>query len=186
MKSTIIFVLAFALPILSHPVGEAAGPAISLPKRQHTIGLNMANFNCPYSTIKGDAKGQAYQHTQVTENIDCGSGDCAVSKLKQHTFGVSVGAEITSPIWGLGASVSEEWTSGETYECGGDEDDGFVCVWLKTAYTIYDVGTSDGCYNDDTVEARFPNKNNAGGNYYCVRGERYCRDLDSMYWEDDI
>ena len=29
-----------------------------------------------------------------------------------------------------------------------------------------------------------PNKNNKGGNFYCVRGKKYCRSMGDSYWQE--
>ena len=113
--------------------------------------------------------------------MSCGSASgCGTSKLKSHTFGIDAGVTISNVI-GLGAGVSESWTSGETYTCDGIKDD-TVCVWVNVAYTVFDMKTADGCSDKSLIEAKFPNEDNAGGGYYCVTGTN-CRSIDQHYWE---
>lgn len=43
----------------------------------------------------GPPKGSAFQHYQVTDNLDCTKGECSISKLESHTFGRSLSMSIT-------------------------------------------------------------------------------------------
>ena len=170
---------AMALPTLAIPV-EPMTPIAAVEKRQYFFPDVAAN--CPYSRITGGPKGSAFEHWQVTDNISCGGATCSAAKLKEHTFGISAEGTLAGNIAGLGIGVTNEWTSGEQYTCQ-EEDSETVCVWVKMAYTIYDLATADGCQNHATIEGKIPNANNAGGGYYCVVGADLCRSIDSHYWE---
>ncbi|KAL9128726.1 MAG: hypothetical protein Q9217_002659 [Psora testacea] len=178
--SKLLCLAVLVWPILGIPVEEVNPATNQLAERQYV--WNDVAANCPYSRIVGGPKGQAYHHYQVTDNIGCSQVECSAGKLKEHTFGIEAGAGIAGSIVGLSAGIIEEWTSGEQYTCTGGPGD-TICVWVKTAYTKYDIGTADGCRNKATIEGKFPNKDNAGGGYYCVVGLEYCRSINSHYWE---
>ena len=147
-----------------------------------------------YTTdLSGD--GNPHQNawdSQLSETITCGpTAGCSVgsSKSKSHTVTYSVSSKIGEWISG-GFSVSQSWTTGNSYTCNGAAGD-TVCIWystMHTAYTVHDslrtVG-SFGCNSDPIIGPdvilKSPNNNNAGGGYYCVVGT--CRNRGDNYWE---
>ncbi|KAI4198246.1 MAG: hypothetical protein LQ350_005408 [Teloschistes chrysophthalmus] len=173
-----------ALSVIGIPIEESSHFSNPLYERQTaTAGLPL---ECNNRIADGGPQGSAFRHWQVTENIDCGTDGCSVGKLKSHTFGIEAGIggfsveNVPVPVQ---FGVTKSWTSGETYTCDGKGEK--VCVWLKVAYTTFKAKWNDGpsCSgNRDPGELTFPNKNNEGGDYYCVRGDT-CRSMDANYWE---
>ena len=120
-----------------------------------------------------------YKHTQVTETNNC--------RHPEETFRIDAGIDISGgDVISLSAGVGQEWTSGTERSCQGDPGD-TVSQWLKTAYMVFEIGYdnaafgSEGCGSD--FEAKYPNTNSAGGEYYRVTGERFCRSINSAYCE---
>ena len=183
------WVALLALALHSHASNGAILPTHDLPKRQSTEGGYGGSDPTEFCKLSVQTnKGQAYQHTQVTDTIVCGSATCSASQLEEHTFGVEIGAGIDADsVGGLSASVVNEWTSGTEYQCQGAPGQ-TVCTWVKTAYTVFELGYENTAFPEDAdcgsdSEAKFPNADNAGGDYYCVVGAQYCRSKDSAYWE---
>ncbi len=145
---------------------------------------------CTVSTILV-GNGNPHQnglHKQVSEPIQCSSdAGCSVSHLTSYTIGYSASATIAQWIGG-GFSVSESFTTGNTYTCNGNPGD-TVCVWVNLAHTAYTVQNfnSGECTPDPGPGTPFvlksPNKNNAGGDYYCVIGSG-CGTNGQSYWDN--
>lgn len=124
------------------------------------------------------------------ENQMCGSQSCTVGEIE--TFSISVDFSVSSgskanEFADAGFGVSASWSYSESHECNGNPKD-TICVWYNTAHTAYTVQNHDldiQC-GGEHVSAPFvmfsPNKNNAGGGFYCVAGTA-CRTVDSSYWD---
>ncbi|KAL8635125.1 MAG: hypothetical protein Q9228_007354 [Teloschistes exilis] len=176
------FCFAFmALSVIAIPIEETSFLSNPLYERDVPPPLSFCNY-----AVDGGPQGSAFHHQQVTDNTACGSESCSVGKLKSHTFGVELGIagfdaeKVPVP---LQFGVTDSWTSGETYTCDGDGE--MVCVWVNVAYTKFNtIAAGTSCpKNSKPGQVQFPNKDNAGGGYYCVRGDQYCRSLGANYWE---
>jgi hypothetical protein len=130
---------------------------------------------CDPSTVlvdDGDPH-QNFLHVQVTDAIDCGSGDCNVQYTTQHTIGwsASVGGAYEWIDGGFG--VEESYTTGGTYECDGDDTIDNLCVIrvvAHTAYTVQNVNAGCGGAVGDPFVMQSPNSNEVGYTYKCRRG----------------
>ena len=177
--------LAFAL--VSGHVHGARLPTHQLSQRQSTEGGYGGTDVTAFCQLKVIAnKGQAYQHRQVTDSLQCNEDTCSADKLEEHTFGIDASIDVSDEeIGGLSAGVVNEWTSGDEYDCQGVPGQ-TVCVWVKTAYTVYEVGYdniaygSGGCGPDS--EVKFPNAHNNGGGYLCKNGTD-CQFSGATFWE---
>jgi len=115
-------------------------------------------------------------------------------------------ANLTPVSWISGGfSVSESWSTGNTYSCTGSTGED-VCVWYNTAHTACKYPFSllktvvdwfsdtvqnmqrDSCKvgggwdaDGDPFVMFSPNANNRGGGYYCVIGT--CRAQGDNYWD---
>lgn len=181
-RSLLQLLLTIPLQVLAIPL-ENSSPSIPSNPLRPRLGSVDA---CVREKISGP-NGMAYQHFQVTENIHCGKAGCSVSKLNEHTFGVEASISIEGGYkeagGSLGAGVVDEWTSGQQYQCNGDGDD-TICVWVKVAYEKFEVAAHGAtCDSGGPYEVKAPRKDNAGGEYYCVTGAKYCRSIESHYWE---
>jgi hypothetical protein len=131
-------------------------------------------------------------HKQVSQPLQCSPGaTCSVSELTSYTIGWT--ADVGASQWiSAGFSVTESWTSGDTYSCTGNPGD-TVCVWLDMDHTVYSVhdfyeGTLPGCGSGgtgDPYRITSPNTDNAGGQYYCVNGDA-CRNDGDQYWDAEV
>ena len=164
-------------PLLAIPVEQQQGN--SLEERQS--GAAGLALSC--DLVAGSKTGDAYYDQQVTDVIDCGAGTCSVSKINEHTFGYSIGGGVNNEFVSLDASVTEEWTSGTQYQCDGEKGQK-ACVWVKVAYTKYNLEADKGmsCSGPTHADMTAPNTNNVGGEYYCVYGDD-CKGLGLGYWE---
>ena len=149
----------------------------------------------PVQLTKLSGNGNPHQNawdSQLSETISCGSAaGCSVGNTdsKSYTVGFTATAKLNEWISG-GFSVSQTWTTGNTYTCNGASGD-TVCIWyntMHTAYTVYNEltmagpwGCDQGPVNSPDFILRSPNTNNAGGGYYCVVGT--CRSQGEAYWE---
>ncbi len=180
--------VAFALPLMSHPVNQGLGLGLDLtsPNPAHVKRLpppSGFNLECRYDELVGDKKADLVHHWQVSKNFECGNGECAVAEIQQHTFGVEASVGIAYSVFSAGVGLTFEWTNGDQYECSGQEGD-VICVWAKAEYALYDVTPSNAVCNlkDGNgliIEAKIPKDN--GQDIYCVRGP--CRDEDQNYWQ---
>ncbi|MDI1489540.1 MAG: hypothetical protein OHK93_008821 [Ramalina farinacea] len=163
-------------PLLAIPVEQQSN---SLEERQS--GAAGLALSC--DLVAGSKTGDAYYDQQVTDVIDCGAGTCSVSKINEHTFGYSIGGGVNNEFVSLDASVTEEWTSGTQYQCDGEKGQK-ACVWVKVAYTTYNLEADKGmsCSGPTHADMTAPNTNNVGGEYYCVYGDD-CKGLGLGYWE---
>jgi hypothetical protein len=111
---------------------------------------------------------------------------CSVSQLTTYTVGYTESATLAQWIGG-GFSVSESFTTGNTYSCNGNAGD-TVCVWVNLAHTAYQVRNyyAGQCPNNHgygpDITLQSPNNNNAGGEYYCVTGSG-CGTNGQQYWD---
>ena len=180
-------VALLALALSSAKSSAATLPSHPLSERQSTEGGYGGIDPSAYcELVVRSNKGQAYKHTQMTETSICGAATCLGGVTQEKTFGIEGGIDLSAgDVIGLSAGVVEEWTSGTENSCQGNPGD-TVCTWLKTAYTVYELGydnTAFGAACGSDFEAKYPNADNAGGDFYCVTGERYCRSINSAYWE---
>lgn len=182
--------MAFALPLMSHPVNEGLGLDLTSPnpvnvKRQGPGTFYTGhdhNIPCYYNKL-GEKKADLIHHWQVSKNLDCGNGECAVAEIEQHTFGIEASVGIAAGLFSAGVGLTSEWTNGNSYECSGQAGE-VICVWAKAEYAVYDVAAArTPCLSEngagETVEAKFPKAD--GQDMYCVRGP--CREQDQHYWQ---
>ena len=116
----------------------------------------------------------------MSKNLGCTNGQCAVSEIEEHTFGVEASVGISKSVFSADIGITSEWTNGNAYECSGEENE-VICVWAKAPYAVYDVkaGLTPCAGDSAVVEAKIPK--NSGQDMYCVRGA--CRDKDQHYWQ---
>ncbi len=180
-------VALLALALGSPNFNGANLPSDHLSKRQSTEGGYGGIDPSAYCNLVVRAnKGQAYKHTQVTKTMQCGGATCTAGDLEEQTFVIEAGIDFSAEdVASLSAGVVEEWTSGTENTCQGTPGQ-TICTWLKTAYTVYELGYDDTAFGascGSDFEAKYPNADNAGGDYYCVTGAQYCRSTNSAYWE---
>ncbi|RBR26133.1 uncharacterized protein FIESC28_01161 [Fusarium coffeatum] len=134
---------------------------------------------------------QNYFHKQLSEVVSCGSApSCSVGNTQSVSYTIGWTASLTPVSWISGGfSVSESWSTGNTYSCTGSTGED-VCVWYNTAHTAYTVQNMqrDSCAvgggwdaDGDPFVMFSPNANNRGGGYYCVIGT--CRAQGDNYWD---
>ncbi|CAG7564520.1 unnamed protein product [Fusarium equiseti] len=134
---------------------------------------------------------QNYLHKQLSEVVNCGSApSCSVGNTQSVSYTIGWTANLTPVSWISGGfSVSESWSTGNTYCCTGSTGED-VCVWYNTAHTAYSVQNMqrDSCKvgggwdtDGDPFVMFSPNTNNRGGGYYCVIGT--CRAQGDNYWD---
>ncbi|KLO95439.1 uncharacterized protein LW93_7979 [Fusarium fujikuroi] len=131
---------------------------------------------------------QHYFHQQISEPIRCGnSRGCTVGKTDSESF--TVGATFNvgqDKYWAsMGFAVTKSWSTGNTYSCNGGQNE-TVCIWYNTAHTTYTVKETTrapGEYEKTTsiYDISSPNKNNKGGDYYCVVG--HCKAKGDSWWD---
>ncbi|KAF4426135.1 hypothetical protein F53441_14140 [Fusarium austroafricanum] len=182
----------------SHTDGELK----SLERRgqgheMHTrdAGLEERQYQCavwtthPTLVNDGDPH-QNYFHKQLSENINCANAQsCSVGKTDSESFtiGFTVSAGGPAATWMSGGfSVSESWTTGNSYTCNGGPGE-TICIWYNIAHTAYTVQewSSNPCGGGHASSKPYimfsPNANNKGGGYYCVVGT--CRSKGEGYWD---
>ena len=149
LTPTLLSIVTLSVPLLAAPT---ANDKLTPLQRRQTATAGLA-LECRYTEIADEAKKQVYKHTQVTENTVCAQDDCVSGKSTSHSFGIeaSVGVDLISGVTGS-AGITEEWTSGEDHQCYAGPGE-TVCVWLKTAYSVYDVSIAEGraCTNDEST-----------------------------------
>ena len=153
---------------------------------------------------------QNYYDIQVSDTILCDNGDCSAGETNSQSFtvGFSFGtnSNFKPTFFQAGFSVSETWTTGNTYTCDGTAGES-VCIWQRVAHTAvslmilriwprsrlrfsqYSLGQSQsGVCNppasSDIAIMRSPNDNNLGGGFFCVRGAG-CQSKGANSWEND-
>ena len=192
MHTSYTFVLlgGFTLAALGAPLEPE--PAHTLQDRQvagmladQAVGRKET---CPLNFIMSDSLKEATKHVQVTGTIDCGDGECAVSQVEEHTFGIEASASINlANVAEIGGGVTEEWTTGNQYQCNGDDGDNAVCVWVRSKYRQYKVGVPDDaekCHNKGKSElAWIPVQEDDGNEFYCVRDKAACKKVGAERWE---
>ena len=180
---------SLAVAALAHPADPLQG-ANSLAERQIAGALadqNSVSQKCAVSEIFGKPIKDAMQFVQISENNDCGEGECSVTVSESHTFGIEGSAEISVANFGsIGGGITEEWTTGEEKQCVG-EDTTAVCIWSRSKYRKFKakVPNSEGVKNcnnrQEQKEIWVPVKGSENDNY-CVRGGA-CRQKGDFYWE---
>ena len=180
-------------PLIRYDNGKAAPDQA---QNNTLVARKVSSQGCTsYSTTQLSGDGNPHQNawdSQLSETITCGqTAGCSVgsSNSKAYTVAFSATAKLAEWISG-GFSVSQSWTTGNSYTCNGAAGD-TVCIWyntMHTAYTVHNYFTmlgSFGCNNFPVTGPDFvlksPNNNNAGGGYYCVVGT--CRNQGDSYWE---
>ncbi|KAI1044192.1 hypothetical protein LB505_008607 [Fusarium chuoi] len=134
---------------------------------------------------------QNYFHKQLSEVVNCGTAQsCSVGNSQSISYTIGWTATLTPVSWISGGfSVSESWSTGNTYTCTGSAGED-VCVWYNTAHTAYTVQNRerDSCdvgggweSTGDPFVMYSPNESNRGGGYYCVIGT--CRAQGDNYWD---
>ncbi|KAL8922679.1 MAG: hypothetical protein Q9208_004992 [Pyrenodesmia sp. 3 TL-2023] len=179
--------MAFALPVMSHPVNQGLGLDLTSPNPAHVKRQRGQQWGfvppCEYTKLVGEKKGDLVHHWQVSKNLECHDGECAVAEIEQHTFGVEASVGIGANVFGAGLGLVSEWTSGSSYECSGQAGE-TICVWAKAEYALWDVAANpQPCSPPEgegrIIEAKIPKESGEG--MYCVRGP--CRDEDQHYWQ---
>jgi len=169
------------------------------PTRTRVPPADKRQTSC-YTTLVPDGNGnphQNYQHQQVSDTDPCsqdadGNFDCGISYSTSYSYTWSASIGVTDEFISGGFSVSESWSSGDSYTCNPLDGDDGICMWYSsanTAYTVEDIEVSSGgegeCATGDPYVITAPNTNNAGGGPYCVHGIKYCRANGDFYWDLD-
>lgn len=167
-----------------HPLTEGEVTSQAISKRQ--VGPFPPDSGpCQWKQTKAKTK-QTYYDQQVSDVFTCGSDKegCSGAHAESASFAYSVDAGLNINFLSIGSSVTKSWTSGNSFTCNGNTK-GDTCIWIKVAYTQYEVepgaGNCNGVHGKHTMKA--PNTNNKGGKYYCVNGKA-CRAKGDGYWHD--
>ena len=126
-----------------------------------------------FNNIKGNAIGHAFLFESVnpTKNLSFRSEGCYDDLFNPQKSVASLGQN--PPITDiLTLEIPQE-------ECLSDRVDEIACLWLKVAYTGYDVDMEGGpaCNTEGLPTSKyiiFPNANNTGGGFYCRIGKNPC------------
>ncbi|KAH6888424.1 hypothetical protein B0T10DRAFT_488155 [Thelonectria olida] len=157
----------------------------------HSRGLDERQYCTWYTTTSLVGDGNPHQnflHKQLSETIACGTADsCSVGSMNSRSFTIGWSADASAAGWISGGfSVTETWTTGNTYTCTAGEGE-TICIWYNTAHTAYTVQNYDRnvCGTSNTNGGPYvmysPNDKNSGGGYYCVIGT--CRSQGDQYWD---
>ncbi|RSL82000.1 hypothetical protein CEP51_005430 [Fusarium floridanum] len=131
---------------------------------------------------------QNYLHKQLSETINCGTAEsCSVGSMQSKSFTIGWSSDFSGVPWISGGfSVSESWTTGNSYSCNAGKGE-TACIWYNTAHTAYTVRETarNSCGGSYTARGPYilfsPNEQNRGGGYYCVIGT--CRSQGDEYWD---
>ena len=120
-------------------------------------------------------------NAKLQEPMQCGKRDgCEIARFASHSYSIGWSASATAWQWlNAGFAVEASIETGNNYACPGNANDYFA-VWRKQAQTAYKVRNRQyTCAGGRDVGNSYvmwsPNKNNRGGNYYCVYGRQYVR-----------
>ncbi|KAK1827042.1 hypothetical protein QBC39DRAFT_421551 [Podospora conica] len=147
-----------------------------------------------YYTVKvgdGDPH-QAPLHIQLSTNIRCGDGVCGVSHAQStsYTIGFSFSGGGGGPFAWIDAGFSVQTTveTGTAFMCEAGHGE-TVCIWKemgRTAYRVRNRG-NNWCFGErdyEELEIVSPNSHDLGTEFYCVRGQQYCRSTGQRYESD--
>ncbi|KAG5747388.1 hypothetical protein H9Q70_009931 [Fusarium xylarioides] len=147
-------------------------------------------FSSSRKELVGDGNPrQHYLHKQLSEPIVCGpSPGCSVGRTDSESFTISGTINPGRDKWwgSFGFSVTKAWTTGNSYTCNGNQNE-TVCIWYKTAQTTFVVkehkkAPGESQWTESIHDVSAPNKNNKGGNYYCVIGHG-CKAKGDSWWD---
>jgi hypothetical protein len=118
--------------------------------------------------------------------MQCASNSgCSIAHSVVRSFSIGWTSTAGGPWISGGFAVVQNIETGNAYNCNGNPND-FFAVWKKqaqTAYTVRDKLVSP-CYSDQDYGTRIiwsPNDNNRGGEYYCVYGRGFVRNLGDRW-----
>ena len=154
-----------------------------LHKREALFAPPPCNGCCP--TRANDNTKDIYLHKQVTQLNNCNGVDCGVNHIEMTTFGYEIVGGLNSPYNSVGFGVSQEWTSGNEYNCGTT---GFkeVCVWASVKYLEYqvrEIGPACETGGDtNKVTMRAPSTDTSQNHYYCMTGPN-CKGLGEQFYD---
>ncbi|KAH7263769.1 hypothetical protein BKA59DRAFT_449962 [Fusarium tricinctum] len=129
-------------------------------------------------------------HIQLSEPMECGGGagrQCVAGRTESRSFSIGWSANAAVSWISAGFSVIQTIETGNSYECWGNPGD-FFAVWKKQGQTAYTV--QQGIYNPCTsswlpvgghIIIWSPNDQNRRGNYYCVYGRQYVRNIGDRW-----
>ena len=132
---------------------------------------------CKYDMIKGPSVGEAFLFRQVNSESWALNTNQSFTPLERVAEGgsfdpVKAVASLPKP-----ASVTSNLVLGYPSEKCESVDE-IACLWVKVAYTLYNVTSSvancDRRGEPEAFTVPFPNINNTGGNFYCQRGQENC------------
>ncbi|KAH7122131.1 hypothetical protein B0J13DRAFT_648348 [Dactylonectria estremocensis] len=135
---------------------------------------------------------QNYLHKQISETINCGgAATCNAGYTETQSFAIGFSYTLKLEDWAqFGFSVTQSWTTGNMYNCGGTTGED-VCIWYNTAHTAITVrnenyitagcGIAQALYSEDII-LKSPNEQNRGGGYYCFVDP--CRAKGDGYWDN--
>ncbi|KAK1830957.1 hypothetical protein QBC39DRAFT_372271 [Podospora conica] len=134
---------------------------------------------------------QNYYHVQLSQPLFCNqSHECTVGHERSESVTVGWSGGVSGFDFFSGSfEVQETFTTGDTYECGGQKDE-VVCIWYIIAHTAYTVDSwieYPGCptgqpENKERAVIKAPNKDNEGGGLSCRIGPEECRVQGDNYW----
>ncbi|CAJ0555381.1 Ff.00g054460.m01.CDS01 [Fusarium sp. VM40] len=127
-------------------------------------------------------------HIQLSEGIECNpSRQCTAGRSESRSFSIGWTANAAVSWISAGFSVVQTIETGASYECWGNPGD-YLAVWKKQGQTAYTV--QQGIYSPCTsswqsvgghVIIWSPNDQNKRGNYYCVYGRQYVRNIGDRW-----
>ncbi|KIM99297.1 hypothetical protein OIDMADRAFT_166920 [Oidiodendron maius Zn] len=165
-----------------HPLENVTIANRGLEERQGACGI----WSSYTATVGNGNPHQNYYNTQLSENINCNCAVCSVGDEESESITVGWSASATVDEWiDGGFDVQVSWTTGKQYTCQANPGD-TVCIWYLTAHTAYTVQNYNynqctGAQPSGTAIIFSPNKNNAGGYYYCVINS--CANEGYHYWD---
>ncbi|KAK4119692.1 hypothetical protein N657DRAFT_603964 [Parathielavia appendiculata] len=120
-------------------------------------------------------------HIQLSEPMQCGQSSCEVGYSQARSFTVGWTASLSAAQWISGGfSVESTIETGNQHVCHGQAHEYFA-IWKNQAQTAYTVQNAlyNACTGMHPSGSHFvmwsPNRDNRGGNYYCVYGRQYVR-----------
>jgi hypothetical protein len=119
--------------------------------------------------------------------MECGPYECQIGYGTARSFTIGWTASISAAQWiNGGFAVEHTIETGNTYSCTGGPHE-YMAVWKKVAQTAYTVENFiyNACTGSQPSSAPYviwsPNRDNRGGNFYCVYGRQYVRHIGDRW-----